>query len=361
MTPTPPDYQHLLTAVKQRVREAQYRALQQVNQQQIQLYWDLGQLIAERQQEHGWGKGVVENLASDLQKEFAGMSGFSVQNLWYMRQFYLEYSTNEILQPVVGEISWAKHLLIMGKCKDPQERLFYILQTRNNNWTKAVVAQQLKAQAYQKTLNAQHNFADTLASAQLPAATLALKDEYTFGLLALTPEHSEYELEQALLGNVRRFLIEMGGDFTFIGNQYRLELEGQEYFIDLLLFYRELQCLVAVELKITEFQPEYAGKMNFYLSLLNERVKKPHEQPSIGIIICQSKQRTVVEFALRDVNKPIGVATYTLTDTLPAELRPFFPSNDELVRRLDARGRRPANPGGRNALKLLNCKCGAVG
>ncbi len=160
-------------------------------------------------------------------------------------------------------------------------------------------------------MRAQHNFPDTLPAAQLPAATLALKDEYTFGFLALTPEFSEYELEQALLANVRRFLIEMGGDFTFIGNQYRLELEGQEYFIDLLLFQRELQCLVAVELKITEFQPEYAGKMNFYLSLLNERVKKLHEQPSIGIIICQSKQRTVVEFALRDVNKPIGVATYT--------------------------------------------------
>lgn len=175
-----------------------------------------------------------------------------------------------------------------------------------------------------------------LPADKLPAATLALKDEYTFGFLGLTPEHSEYELEQALIGNVRRFLIEMGGDFTFIGNQYRLELDDQEYFIDLLLFHRELQCLVAVELKVTEFRPEYAGKMNFYLSLLNERVKKAHEQPSIGIIICQSKQRTVVEFALRDVNKPIGVATYALTDTLPAELRPFFPSNEELVRRLDA-------------------------
>ena len=336
MNPTPPNYQQLLLEVKQRVRAAQYRALQQVNQQQMQLYWDLGQLIAERQQAHGWGKSVVETLARDLQTEFVGMSGFSARNLWYMRDFYLQYSTSEILQPLVAEISWAKHLLIMSKCKDPQERLFYIVQTRNNNWTKAVLEQQLKSQAYHRTLAAQHNFSATLPPAQLPAATLALKDEYTFGFLALTPEHSEYELEQALIGNVRRFLIEMGGDFTFIGNQYRLALEDQEYFVDLLLFHRELQCLVAVELKITEFRPEYAGKMNFYLSLLNEQLKKPHEQPSIGIIICQSKQRTVVEFALRDVNKPIGVATYTLTDTLPAELRPFFPSNEELVRRLDA-------------------------
>lgn len=336
MNPTPLDYSQLLTEVKLRVREAQYRALQQVNQQQIQLYWDLGRLIAERQQQHGWGKSVVETLARDLQMEFVGMSGFSARNLWYMRDFYTAYHNDEILQPLVAEIGWTHNLLILEKCKTAAERLFYLTQVKRHHWTKSVLTQQLKARAYDSTVLAQSNFSDTLPTAQLPAAALTLKDEYTFGFLALTPEHSEYELEQALLGNVRRFLIEMGGDFTFIGNQYRLELEGEEYFVDLLLFHRELQCLVAVELKITEFRPEYAGKMNFYLSLLNERVRKPHEQPSIGIIICQSKQRTVVEFALRDVNKPIGVATYTLTDTLPAELRPFFPSNEELVRRLDA-------------------------
>ena len=288
--PTPfTDYHHLLLDVTQRVRAAQYQALRQVNQQQIQLYWDLGRLIAERQQQHGWGKSIVETLARDLQTEFVGMSGFSARNLWYMRDFYLAYSADEFLQPLVAEISWAKHLLIMTKCKTPAERLFYTLQTRNNSWTKSVLAQQLKARAYDSTVLAQHNFPQTLTPAQQQAATLALKDEYTFGFLALTPEHSEYELEQALLGNVRRFLIEMGGDFTFIGNQYRLALEEQEYFVDLLLFHRELQCLVAVELKVTEFRPEYAGKMNFYLSLLNEQVRKPHEQPSIGIIICQSK------------------------------------------------------------------------
>ena len=317
------------------MRESQYRALQQVNQQQIQLYWDLGRLITERQQ-HGWGKSIVETLARDLQTEFVGMSGFSASNLWWMRTFFLEYQADGFLAPMVREIAWTHNVLIFEQCKTSAERLFYLTQTKRNHWTKVVLAQQIKTRAYDSTILAQQNFTETLSPAQLPAATLALKDEYTFGFLALTPEHSEYELEQALLGNVRRFLIEMGGDFTFIGNQYRLALEDQEYFIDLLLFHRELQCLVAVELKITEFRPEYAGKMNFYLSLLNAQVKKPHEQPSIGIIICQSKQRTVVEFALRDVHKPIGIATYTLTDTLPAALRPFFPSNEELVRRLDA-------------------------
>ncbi|MEJ7662635.1 MAG: PDDEXK nuclease domain-containing protein [Hymenobacter sp.] len=235
----------------------------------------------------------------------------------------------------------------MQRCKTAAERLFYVVQARQNSWSRSTLEQQIRARAYDSTVRAQHNFPATLPPAQLLAATLALKDEYTFGFLALANEHSEHELEQALLGNVRRFLVEMGGDFAFIGNQYRLALEDQEYFIDLLLFHRELQCLVAVELKITEFRPEYAGKMNFYLSLLNEQLKKPHEQPSIGIIICQSKQRTVVEFALRDVNKPIGVATYTLTDTLPAGLAPLLPQQ----RRAGAppRCRRRPRCGGRAA------------
>jgi len=336
MSAVPADYPAFLTAIKQRVRAAQYQALQLVNREQMQLYWDLGRLIADRQQHAGWGKGVVETLARDLQTEFAGLSGFSASNLWRMRAFYLAYAEDEVLAPLVRELGWSLNVAILEKSQSAHERLFYVTQARQYHWTKAALLQQFKAQAYQRTLTAQHNFEQTLPGPSQSSAVLALKDEYLFDFLELSVPHSEYELEQALLGNVRRFLSEMGGDFTFISNQYRLELAGQEYFIDLLFFHRELQCLVAVELKIDEFRPEYAGKMNFYLSVLNQTVRKPHEQPSIGIIICQSKNRTVVEFALRDVNKPIGIATYTYTDTLPSELRPFFPSNEELVRRLDA-------------------------
>jgi predicted nuclease of restriction endonuclease-like (RecB) superfamily len=336
MTPVPADYPQFLILIKQRVRAAQYQALQAVNREQIQLYWDLGRLIAERQQQAGWGKHIVETLARDLQTEFIGLSGFSASNLWRMRAFYLAYAHDEILAPLVRELGWSLNVAILEKSQSTHERLFYLTQAQRYHWTKATLLQQLKAQAYQRTLTAQHNFEQTLPAAQQTSAVLALKDEYLFDFLELSIPHSEYQLEQALLSNVRRFLSEMGGDFTFIGNQYRLELAGQEYFIDLLLFHRELQALVAVELKIDDFRPEYAGKMNFYLSVLNQTVRKPHEQPSIGIIICQSKNRTVVEFALRDVNKPIGVATYTYTDTLPSELRQFFPSNEELVRRLDA-------------------------
>ena len=336
MSLVPADNPQFLTAITQRVRAVQYQALQLVDREQLQLYWDLGRLIADRQQHAGWGKGIVETLARDLQTEFAGLSGFSASNLWRMRAFYLAYAEDEILAPLVRELGWSLNVVILEKSQSAHERLFYVTQARQYHWTKAALLQQFKAQAYQKTLTAQHNFEQTVPGPQQSSAVLALKDEYLFDFLELSVPHSEYELEQALLGNVRRFLSEMGGDFTFIGNQHRLELAGQEYFIDLLLFHRELQCLVAIELKIDEFRPEYAGKMNFYLSVLNQTVRKPHEQPSIGIIICQSKNRTVVEFALRDVNKPIGVATYTYTDTLPSELRPFFPSNEELVRRLDA-------------------------
>lgn len=213
----------------------------------------------ERQQQHGWGKNIVESLARDLQTKFVGMSGFSAQNLWYMRQFYVEYSQSEFLQPLVGEISWSKHLLILARCKDENERLFYIVQTKRNGWTKAVLTNQIENRTYQKTVINQQNFAETLPATTFAKAVLALKDEYAasadrFDFLELTNEHSEYELKQALLANVRKFLIEMGGDFTFIGNQYRLELSGREFFIDLLLFHRELQCLVAIELKIDEFR-----------------------------------------------------------------------------------------------------------
>jgi len=289
----------------------------------------------ERQQQHGWGKSIVENLATDLKLEFVGVSGFSARNLWYMRRFYEHYHQHEFLQPLVAEISWSHNIAIMEKCKDDREQLFYIQQTRRNGWSKNVLIHQIEHQSYRKTLLSQQNFSETLPEATRGAASVALKDEYTFDFLNLPGAYSEHELELAILANIRRFLIEMGGDFAFLGNQYTIELDNTEYRIDLMLYHRELRALLALELKIDEFKPEYAGKMNFYLSLLNQRVRKPHENPSIGII-CKSKSRTTVEFALQDVNKPIGVATYTLSPQLPDTLSRFFPSSEEFVRRIEA-------------------------
>jgi predicted nuclease of restriction endonuclease-like (RecB) superfamily len=253
-----------------------------------------------------------------------------------MIQFYAEYKDNTILQPLVGEISWSKHLVIMSKCKDMQERQFYILTTKKFGWTKNVLIHQIEFKSYERYLLGQTNFDDTLPEKIKKQAILAVKDEYNFSFTNLAGEHSEADLEQALIKNIRAFLIEFGGDFSFIGNQYRIEVEDEEYFIDLLLFHRRLQCLVAVELKIGKFIPEYKGKMEFYLNLLNDRIKLPHENEAIGIIVCKSKKRTIVEYALKDSKKPIGIATYNVSATLPESYKALLPAPDEIAEKLDA-------------------------
>jgi predicted nuclease of restriction endonuclease-like (RecB) superfamily len=330
-----PDYARLLTEVKERVRSAQYAALKVVNAELVRLYWDIGRMIAERQETSGWGRSVVENLSKDLRREFPGVGGFSVQNLWYMRQFYLEYSGHEKLQPLVGEIAWAHNLAIMSKCKDPLEREFYIRMTRKFGWSKNVLIHQIDNQSYEKSLLGQTNFDQTLTPELRAQAKLAVKDEYTFDFLELGEEHGERELERALIARIEDFLRAMGGMFAFMGSQYRLEIDGEEFFIDLLLFHRRLRCLVAIELKIGKFRPEFVGKMQFYLTALDRQVRQEDENPSIGIILCKEKSRTIVEYALHDARKPIGVATYEITRTLPKELKGQLPQPEEIAALLE--------------------------
>jgi predicted nuclease of restriction endonuclease-like (RecB) superfamily len=328
------NYQSFFKEIKERIRSAQYEALRAVNKELIALYWDLGKMIVERQDKEGWGKSVVERLAKDLQKEFPGIKG-SERNLWNMRIFYLAYKDSKKLQPLVAEISWTKNVIIMGKCKDDLEREFYIKMTKKFGWTKNVLIHQIESQAYERFLLNQTNFDQALPEKYRPQAKLAVKDEYTFDFLELGEEHSERELELALINNIRRFLIEMGGYFTFIGNQYRLEVGGDEFFVDLLLYHRKLRCLVAIELKVGEFKPEYAGKMQFYLSVLNDTIRLAEENPSIGIILCKEKNRIIVEYALKDTTQPIGVSTYRITSTLPEELQKYLPSGEEIAKRLE--------------------------
>jgi len=322
--------------IKEQIKSAQYRALQKVNKEQIRLYWNIGKLILERQKQYGWGKSIVQVLATELQKEFVGSNGFSARNLWYMRNFYEQYYCSElILQPLVAEIPWTHNILIIEKCKDEHERFYYINMTKKFQWSKTLLINAIDNKHYQNTLLNQTNFALTLEPKMATNADLIIKDEYTFDFLNLSEPYSEAQLEQAILSNIRNFLIELGGDFSFIGNQYPVKYDDKIFEIDLLLFHRELQCLVAIDLKITEFSPEMAGKMNFYLSALNKLVKKNHENPSIGVIICKSKNRTTVDFALQDINKPIGIATYTLFKELPKNIQEFFPSNQEFVEKVE--------------------------
>jgi predicted nuclease of restriction endonuclease-like (RecB) superfamily len=335
VTPSPVDYAQLLAEVKERIRSAQYAALKAVNTELVGLYWDLGRMIVERQEQAGWGKSVVERLSQDLRREFPGVAGFSVQNLWYMRQFHMEYREREKLQPLVGEVAWAHNLVIMSKCKDPLEREFYLRMTRKFGWSKNVLIHQIENQSYEKSLLGQTNFDQTLTPAIRAQAKLAVKDEYTFDFLELAEEHSERELERALITRVEDFLRAMGGLFAFMGSQYRLEVDGREYFLDLLLFHRRLRSLVAIELKIGDFQPEFVGKMQFYLTALDRQVRQEDENPSIGIILCKEKSRTIVEYALHDANKPIGVATYEITRTLPKELKGQLPRPEEIAALLE--------------------------
>jgi predicted nuclease of restriction endonuclease-like (RecB) superfamily len=331
----PNNYAVLLNEIKQLIRTTQYEALKAVNKELISLYWDIGRMIVERQKKEKWGKSVVERLANDLRTEFPGIQGFSARNIWYMRNFHVTYAQNEKLQPLVAEIGWTHNLIIMERCKDYLEREFYIRMTRKFGWTKNVLIHKIENRTYEKTLLNQNNFERTLPVEISSQAKLAVKDEYTFDFLELGDEHSERQLEQAILVKIEPFLHEMGGVFSFIGSQYRLEVSDKEYFIDLLLYHRHLKCLIALELKIGEFIPEYVGKMQFYLAALDDTVRMEDEKPSIGIILCKSRDKTIVEYALRESNKPIGVGAYRMVSTLPKELEGELPAPEQIAKLLE--------------------------
>lgn len=328
---TPGDYPGLLVEVKERIRSAQYEALKAVNKELVGLYWDIGRMIVERQADANHGSAIAEQLSNDLRTEFPGIAGFSRRNVFYMREFYLLYRSDERVQPLVAQIGWTHNLVILQRCKDPSAREFYLRMTRKFGWSKNVLVHQIANQSYEKSLLGQTNFDQALTPELRAQAKLAVKDEYTFDFLELGEEHSERELEKGLIARIEDFLRAMGGMFAFMGSQFRLEVEGDEYFIDLLLFHRRLRALVAIELKIGKFMPEFVGKMQFYLTALDRQVRQEDENPSIGIILCKEKNRTVVEYALHDARKPIGVATYEITQTLPKALQGQLPSPEEIA------------------------------
>lgn len=335
-------YAEFLAGIKHSIRSARIRASRTVNRELIELYWNIGQEIVERQERHGWGKSIVERLAADLAAEFPGVSGFSVQNLWYMRQFYVEYCKAPNLQQLVGEIPWGQNLLIMSRVKDADERLYYLEMTAQMGWSRNVLLNQIKAQAYQRHVVApkKHNFAGTLPEHLAEQADKAMKDVYMLDFLGITKPVVEREMERRMVTRIRDVILELGYGFSFIGNQYRVTLEENEYFIDLLFYHRKLKCLVAIELKSGGFKPEYAGKMNFYLNILDDFVREPDENPSIGIILCAGSKRIEVEYALRSINRPVGVSEYTLTKYLPQELAGKLPDakqiEDEILREIEA-------------------------
>lgn len=327
-------YAEFLKEIDESIREAQINAVSAVNKQLVGLYWRLGKRIVETQKKEKWGDAVIESLAKDLQKRFPGMQGYSSRNLWRMRDLYLSYKDNPKLTTLLAEISWSHNLAIIQASKDPQEREFYLRMAIKNRWSHRVLLNKIENQTYEKTLLGQTNFDRTVPATIKGKAQMVVKDEYLFDFLELGDEYTERQLEDALVARVDHFLREMGGMFAFVGRQYRLEVGDKEYFIDILLYSRALKCLIAIELKIGEFLPEYVGKMQFYLAALDVHDKIAGENPSIGIILCKSKNRTTVEYALKESNKPIGVSGYTVVKKLPKELKKQLPSAEQIEKLL---------------------------
>ena len=329
-SPLANEYAKLLDDTKSKIITTRISAARAVSKEQISLYQWIGEQIIRSQEKHGWGRSVVEQLSIDLKKIFEGSTfGFSPQNLWYMRQFYLEYRDYPNLQQLVGEIPWGQNVLILGKVKDPKAREYYLTATREMGWTRNVLEIQVKSGCYERHIldKKTHNFEKALPVHLAEQADKAMKNVYMLDTLGLTQPVLEAQLENKMVEKIKNVMLELGYGFTFIGNQYRVvSPSGKENFIDLLFFNRRLCSLVAIELKIGPFKPEYAGKMNYYLGLLDDLVRETNENPSIGIIMCTSKNHIDVEYALRGIDKPVGVSEYQLTKTLPKELSDKLPN-----------------------------------
>ncbi|MDP2604127.1 MAG: PDDEXK nuclease domain-containing protein [Deltaproteobacteria bacterium] len=371
-----PEYSAFFRELKTRILSARISAARSVNRDLILLYWDIGRGIVERQEKFGWGESVVEMLAHNLQIAFPAMRGFSVVNLWRMRQFYAEHSTATFLAQVAREsktsgetsqkanlsqavrelvpspttkkqrlnlsqtvrdllaaVPWGHHVNLLTKIKAPAARLYYLRATARFGWTRNVLLNQIKARAYERSLGEgkTHNFPTVLPEYLAEQAEEALKSSYNLEFLGIRREVKERELEDRLVERLRDFILDLGYGFCFVGRQHRLTLSKKEFFIDLLFYHRFLKALVAVELKVGPFESEYAGKMDFYLNLLNDRKRSPGDNPSIGIILCAEKDEIVVEFSLKTKTNPIGVAEYHLTEKLPKELKGKLPTERQLL------------------------------
>jgi predicted nuclease of restriction endonuclease-like (RecB) superfamily len=327
----PENYDDFLRTLKERIRSAQVRAALAVNQEMIFLYWQIGNEILARHHQAGWGKKVIEKLSKDLKQEFPDIKGFSARNLTYMRDFAAAYPDEQILQQAAAKIPWFHNCVLLDKVKDQEERLWYIQQTIENGWSRNVLVLQIESGLRQRQGGAITNFERVLPKTQSDLANSLLKDPYHLDFLSLSKNVQERDLENALVAHIRDFLLELGVGFSFMGSQYPIEVDGREYRLDLLFYHVKLRCFVVIDLKMGEFQPEFSGKMNFYVSAIDDLLRHADDQPTIGLILCKSKSKTTVEYALRNVNTPIGVSTHRL----PKHLSESLPSVEQLEMELE--------------------------
>ena len=333
-----PEYSSWLGELKTRFRQVQLKAAVTVNTALLQFYWELGADLVARQAQFAWGSGFLSQLSADLMRDFPDVKGFSKRNLEQIRRWYLFWSPSAPIakQPVaqIFSIPWGHNLAILTKCKQHDEALYYVQATQAYGWSRSVLLHQIESGLWQREGQAITNFAQTLPAAQSELAAQVLKDPYVFDFLSLTKEHSERELEAGLVQHITQFLLELGAGFAYIGRQIPLQVGERDFFLDLLFYRVRLHCYVVVELKTGDFEPEFAGKLNFYLKAVDKQLRRDGDQPTIGLLLCKSKDRLVAEYALRDIQKPMGLATYTLSHTLPESLQGELPSIEQLERGL---------------------------
>jgi predicted nuclease of restriction endonuclease-like (RecB) superfamily len=337
------DYKQWLSEIKQHIRQSQIKAAVRVNTELLRLYWHLGKEIAERRAEAKWGNGFFNTLSRDLKADFPDMQGFSPTNLKYCKRFYLFYSQSDTIHHQVGDelispifsIPWRHHIEILTKCRTIDEALFYVGKTLENGWSRAVLLNFLDARLFETQGKALTNFRKNLPEPMSDLAQQTLKDPYNFDFLTMRENYNERELEDALTTNITRFLLELGSGFAFVGRQVRLEVNGNEYFIDLLFYHLKLRCYTVVELKVTEFKPEYLGQLGFYVTAVNRQFKRTEDNPTIGLIICKTKDRVVAEYALEGTNQPLGISQYDLMKVTSEELKNTLPSIEEIENELN--------------------------
>jgi len=341
------EYRNWLRAIKSKIRSIQIKAALSANKELIQFYFDLGKMIAEQQSKAAWGDKLLQQLSADLSTEFPDMKGFSVTNLKYCKQFYRFYShetgqqsvdqniSHQISQQGVDQLPWGHNILIFTKSKSLEEAQFYVHETHINSWSRDVLALQLKSNLYQRRGHAITNFSATLPKPQSDLAQQTIKDPYLFDFISLSKPFAERDIENQLVNHISKFLLELGKGFAFIGRQYHLVVAGNDYYIDLLFYHVVLKAYVVIELKNTRFMPEYAGKLNFYLSAVDSLIKRDDDKPTIGILLCRDKNRIEAEFALRDINKPMGISEFQLTEVLPENLKSNLPTIQELEQGLN--------------------------
>lgn len=322
-------YKEIFENIKNEILKSQYKAMQVVNRELVFMYWNIGKIILENAK---WGNKFIDNLSVDLKLEFPTIKGFSIRNLKNMKKFAEEYPDFEFVQKVSAQITWSDNLLILDKVKEFEKRKWYINETVKNGWSYDILDWQIKSNLYERQAISEkvNNFQNTLPDVQSDLAMQTLKDPYLFDFIALKGKVKELEIENAMINKIKDVLIELGNGFAFVGNQYKLTVSDKDYFIDLLFYHLKLKCYIVVELKAREFEPTDAGQLNFYLSAIDDLVKDETDNPSIGLLLCKSKDKFTAEYALKDINKPIGVSEYKILQDIPEYLQSQLPKAEDI-------------------------------